>query len=232
MKAKLLSVIAGVTLLGVSQAAATVFEIDTTVPGGGGMFGPLAVSGTITTNGETSSPLVDSDILSYSITLTDEDLTSVYTTISLNSGPTGTGGGISGNGLTETSRFLIYNYSSSTSGFALLNDVGALGSVPPPNGTVGFEPSEFYASLFFNTSPYADQGQITPLSGKLIIGVSESFLASRGPRLTVCTNECGFFDTPATPLPAAFPLFATGLGAIGLLGWRRKRKAQAAVAAA
>jgi len=26
------------------------------------------------------------------------------------------------------------------------------------------------------------------------------------------------------PLPAAFPLFATGLGALGLLGLRRKRK--------
>jgi hypothetical protein len=31
-----------------------------------------------------------------------------------------------------------------------------------------------------------------------------------------------------TPLPAAFPLFATGLAGLGLLGWRRKRKAQAA----
>jgi hypothetical protein len=30
------------------------------------------------------------------------------------------------------------------------------------------------------------------------------------------------------PLPAALPLFATGLGALGLLGWRRKRKALAA----
>ena len=30
-----------------------------------------------------------------------------------------------------------------------------------------------------------------------------------------------------TPLPAALPLFATGLGAMGLFGWRRKRKAQA-----
>ena len=32
----------------------------------------------------------------------------------------------------------------------------------------------------------------------------------------------------ATPIPAALPLFASGLGALGLLGWRRKRKAQAA----
>src|SRR5262245_35522357 len=28
------------------------------------------------------------------------------------------------------------------------------------------------------------------------------------------------------PVPAALPLFATGLGALGLLGWRRKRKAR------
>ena len=31
-----------------------------------------------------------------------------------------------------------------------------------------------------------------------------------------------------TPLPAALPLFAAGLGAMGLLGWRRKRKNAAA----
>jgi hypothetical protein len=31
----------------------------------------------------------------------------------------------------------------------------------------------------------------------------------------------------ATPLPAALPLFASGLGALGFLGWRRKRKAAA-----
>ena len=33
------------------------------------------------------------------------------------------------------------------------------------------------------------------------------------------------------PLPSALPLFATGLGALGLLGWRRKRKNTAALAA-
>ena len=35
-------------------------------------------------------------------------------------------------------------------------------------------------------------------------------------------------DTNPTPLPAALPLFASGLGALGLLGWRRKRKNAAA----
>jgi hypothetical protein len=34
----------------------------------------------------------------------------------------------------------------------------------------------------------------------------------------------------ATPLPAALPLFATGIGAFGLLGWRRKKKATALAA--
>jgi hypothetical protein len=37
------------------------------------------------------------------------------------------------------------------------------------------------------------------------------------------TLEVG--QIPQAPLPAALPLFATGLGALGLLGWRKKRKA-------
>jgi hypothetical protein len=39
-------------------------------------------------------------------------------------------------------------------------------------------------------------------------------------------NDLAF--TLATPLPAALPLFASGVGALSLLGWRRKRKAIAA----
>ncbi len=43
-------------------------------------------------------------------------------------------------------------------------------------------------------------------------------------KFAACGN--GFDCDPGlqTPLPGALPLFATGLGALGLLGWRRKRK--------
>ncbi|HLH98023.1 MAG TPA: hypothetical protein VKW08_23195 [Xanthobacteraceae bacterium] len=58
-------------------------------------------------------------------------------------------------------------------------------------------------SLTLERSPGQDNGSITNLD------------------LTV--NET------VTPLPAAFPLFATGLGVIGLVGWNRKRKAREAL---
>jgi PEP-CTERM motif len=43
-------------------------------------------------------------------------------------------------------------------------------------------------------------------------------------------QDLGYYAT--TPLPAALPLFTSGLGALGFLGWRRKRKNAAALAAA
>ena len=42
--------------------------------------------------------------------------------------------------------------------------------------------------------------------------------ASAGPAIVI-------LGEPETRLPAALPLFVTGLGALGLLGWRRNRKA-------
>jgi hypothetical protein len=48
---------------------------------------------------------------------------------------------------------------------------------------------------------------------------------SLGPLLDL---PVGTWEETTTPLPAALPLFASGLGGLVLLGWRRKRKAQAA----
>ena len=44
--------------------------------------------------------------------------------------------------------------------------------------------------------------------------------------------ESGNLVIGTTPLPAALPLFASGLGAMGLLGWRRRRKNTAPTLAA
>jgi hypothetical protein len=78
------------------------------------------------------------------------------------------------------------------------------------------------------------------------VGVGQEFTISTSivddfAEFFACNSDCSasgtdkgeVFDVPGrwtfteTPLPATLPLFATGLGALGLLGWRRKRKAQA-----
>ena len=38
-------------------------------------------------------------------------------------------------------------------------------------------------------------------------------------------GNVAIIDTPPVPLPAALPLFVAGLGALGFMGWRKKRKA-------
>ena len=61
------------------------------------------------------------------------------------------------------------------------------------------------------------------------IGSSDSFsLLSTIPWINVLSGSDAAFTatfSSAIPLPAAFPLFATALAGMGLLGWRRKRKA-------
>jgi len=59
---------------------------------------------------------------------------------------------------------------------------------------------------------------------------AQSSVATRG---TVCTGSSttsaltNAFSVTAVPIPGAAGLFLTGLGMMGVLGWRRKRSAQA-----
>ncbi len=66
-------------------------------------------------------------------------------------------------------------------------------------------------------------------------GLTPSCSASIDPTITSNTPGVTLVFSPnlaSTPLPAALPLFASGLGVMGLFGWRRKRKNVAASAAA
>jgi hypothetical protein len=57
---------------------------------------------------------------------------------------------------------------------------------------------------------------------------------SQGGNLVIDAWIATYYDLTgtvvATPLPAALPLFATGLGALGLLAWRKTKKAAALAA--
>lgn len=95
------------------------------------------------------------------------------------------------------------------------------------NGTPGTDSYNFFDSFdggaldnFSNTyfffGPVLFSG--TTANPTFVAGVY--FVNSNGNTDTIAISDIG-----TTPLPAAFPLFATGLGVMGSLVWRRKRKA-------
>jgi len=112
-------------------------------------------------------------------------------------------------------------------------------------------PQNFSGTLMYNLDPnvlYSVQIAVTATTGDSILpsvgSTTQSAEASLDPHIYLdprfnipgltldisqgLDNVVGSAATPAgTPLPAALPLFATGLGALGLLGWRRKRTAVA-----
>jgi hypothetical protein len=80
----------------------------------------------------------------------------------------------------------------------------------------------------FDATHTAGSSDLIGFTGGSIV----SWIETGGPPTDCALSSCVLNGTtgtidPATPLPAALPLFATSLGALGLLGWRRKRKAQA-----
>jgi hypothetical protein len=68
-------------------------------------------------------------------------------------------------------------------------------------------------------------GVIGPTSGPSVINPGINFQTGTGTFGLTSMGDTTFSAT--VPLPAALPLFATGLVGLGLLGWRRKKKAAA-----
>ena len=116
------------------------------------------------------------------------------------------------------------------------------------NGSVGSGSSvaQWSATAYNGNTQVSQVGQ--PFSS-YYANISPTLWILSGPGITSatffsqCYNVCGLnlaiddvsspdINLQSTPLPAALPLFATGLGVMGLLARRRKRKNAAALASA
>ena len=75
------------------------------------------------------------------------------------------------------------------------------------NNNIGFPPAVTCCSLGLTFTSFAVEAGLSPETGEVL-----------------SSQDAGLTFTPV-PLPGALPLFATGLGALGLLGWRRKKVA-------
>jgi Tol biopolymer transport system component len=83
----------------------------------------------------------------------------------------------------------------------------------------------------FRVTDNEENERLNDLSCDVVTSCLVTYIDNRNGNDGVFDASLTFIPTEtATPLPAALPLFATGLGGLGLLSWRRKRKAQAAVA--
>ena len=115
---------------------------------------------------------------------------------------------------------------------------GDLNSTPPNSNQLE---ALFNGTAEFNQANIASTGTVNGTTIPKYVEVTFDVIATGSDTLTFSS-----FDIPsalalddvtvtavsATPLPAALPLFASGLGALGLFGWRRKRKNASAIAAA
>jgi len=93
--------------------------------------------------------------------------------------------------------------------------IGGLGEYAPglTNHFTVFNGVLFIADTDFLSFNFGNTFNLGPNVGFLKVGSSEIL------------DNISFLSVADTPLPAALPLFATGLGALGLVAWRRKKKA-------
>src|SRR3974390_3154357 len=85
-----------------------------------------------------------------------------------------------------------------------------------------FTQFDFTTGNFLNSPPDFSSSAASMAFGVLVLG------GLSGENQSVIADFDNFNITiTQTPLPAALPLFATGLAGLGLLGWRRKRKVAA-----
>jgi hypothetical protein len=147
------------------------------------------------------------------------------------------------NGTTNANEFQIYMNNIQLTGSYISTNYyfdfetnGVANTGIPAWGGIGVETNPNPGSSFAGQSAF-DFAGFTPGPASTVTGYGQyqypfDYSVTQ---MNFDPNATGFIvgwelDPVATPLPDALPLFATGLGALGLLGWRRKRTARNLVA--
>ena len=117
------------------------------------------------------------------------------------------------------------------------NTLSFLWGSPNSNNTVvvtlGGDTITYVDGVGFEVDGVVQPGTVLPndtSSGHIVSITSSSELTGATLTNSVGGFEVADFSVSQTPLPGALPLLATGLAAMGLLGWRRKKKATALAA--
>jgi hypothetical protein len=134
------------------------------------------------------------DILAWNLTISSDTHVPIVTLTNANPAVS-----VSGSGLTATPLFLLFNYNSDPKAFLKFTE----------------DPSIADSRIVYESEvgSFGALGCAPPVPG----------LENCEPGPAEFRSGIGIVGV-ATPLPAALPLFATGLCALGLLGWGRKRK--------
>ena len=233
MKTKLLGLITLVSLLGLSPASAATYDYAIDFGLSSYQYGPIdnTVTGSIFTDCN-NCVLDSSNIVSWSFTLTGSGGSGVTPPsggISFSSNDPSAAIYTSGSQLPVTASGLNITYSPSPGPSAigeLVFCIGGGATCSFPTLGLGFIAEAGENVIQFIVSIGVNE-EVAPaympfISQACVITSGASCVASSPPSP----------PPSAAPLPAALPLFATGLGALGLLGWCRKRKNAAAPAAA
>ena len=128
---------------------------------------------------------------------------------------------------TLTFQFLfdLSGYNTSTASLTGLWGIDNAGDIFLNGNLISSLPDETAVSNFSSlTAILVNAGSSFFLSGANVLVFS---LFNDAPPAAFRAAVTVSADAAAVPLPAAFPLFAAGLSAMGFMGWRRKRKALA-----
>ena len=199
------SAIATMTFTRMAAAADITYDVNQTIGTTGSVTGTITTDGTIGTLMSNSFTGV-SNYVDYNLTATIGGNTATLSQATVGSVPSGFG-----NAVTATPTELLFNFSA------------------PGNPTLTFFGSPFTGVLqpcqplwSLRNGGIACNGASASSSLQLVNGGPIATMTETG---TQVIGTVAPAPVPEIPLPATLPLFASGLGALGLIGRLRKRRA-------